>query len=726
MNLIKISLLSFFLVISVDSEAADNKSDKIDNITIIGEKTLPGSATTVTVDDLEKFETMDVHKALASVPGINVRPEEGYGLRPNISIRGTYPDRSGKITLMEDGILIAPAPYAASSAYYFPTFSRINGIEVVKGPAAIKTGPYTIGGAINLISTPIPDSASGFLNQEFGSDGNMKSHLFYGSSSENFGFLVEGLKHETDGFDDMEHTNGDTGFDKTDVVVKLRFNNDPNADLYQQVDIKFQDSDEISDQSYVGLTENDFRSSAHMRYGFTDYDQMDNEHDQLVLSYSMSTGNIDFSATYYENDFARDWFKTDKIGYGGSDKGINNLIDYANAGDAVAISILRGTNTTEESIKLKHNNRSYSSEGIILKSNIKLNNQIITIGYRDTEDDEDRMQWYERTNWVNGTLSALVAGSMPGYSSNNRVTTAQASAFFISDEIDFGQLSITAGIRSEDWKIVQERYVDTARTAVNTANGYPKTLSDDNETLFGIGFDYDLDNGFAIFGGFHEGFTPTTGGADPESADNIEIGVRYANDNLSIEIIRFDTDYANMFGECRASSSGVIEGCDIGDTFNAGASSISGFEIAANTQYVNEAGNRISAALSYTNTDAEFDTTFDSDFWGDVTAGMSLPNLPESQLTMVLSLETITGWNTNLRMMSYGGTCSVAACGANTGIDSYSITDLSLSKAINEKTDFYMVVDNITDSENIVARAPKNGIRVQRPRSYNIGVRYRF
>ena len=124
MNLIKISLLSFFLVISVDSEAADNKSDKIDNITIIGEKTLPGSATTVTVDDLEKFETMDVHKALASVPGINVRPEEGYGLRPNISIRGTYPDRSGKITLMEDGILIAPAPYAASSAYYFPTFSR--------------------------------------------------------------------------------------------------------------------------------------------------------------------------------------------------------------------------------------------------------------------------------------------------------------------------------------------------------------------------------------------------------------------------------------------------------------------------------------------------------------------------------------------------------------------------------------------------------------------------
>jgi len=86
----------------------------------------------------------------------------------------------------------------------------------------------------------------------------------------------------------------------------------------------------------------------------------------------------------------------------------------------------------------------------------------------------------------------------------------------------------------------------------------------------------------------------------------------------------------------------------------------------------------------------------------------------------------VTGWNTHLRMMSYGETCSIVACEANTGIDSYSITDLSFSKTINKETDFYMVIDNITDSKNIVARAPKNGIRTQRPRSYNLGVRYRF
>ena len=97
-------------------------------------KEIAGSASVITEEDLETYEYTDIHKILSNVPGVNFRPEEGYGLRPNISIRGTYADRSGKITLMEDGVLIAPAPYSASSAYYFPTDGRIAGVEVLKGP----------------------------------------------------------------------------------------------------------------------------------------------------------------------------------------------------------------------------------------------------------------------------------------------------------------------------------------------------------------------------------------------------------------------------------------------------------------------------------------------------------------------------------------------------------------------------------------------------------------
>ncbi len=724
--IINLLLLPFLLITVVDSVNSQEKQTNLENITIIGEKNIPGSADVITKEDLEKFATIDVHKALGIIPGINIRPEEGYGLRPNISIRGTYPDRSGKITLMEDGVLIAPAPYAASSAYYFPTFSRISSIEVVKGPAAITTGPYTIGGAINMISTPIPKKASGMLNTEFGSDGNLKTHLHYGDARENFGFLIEGLQHEIDGFDEIEHTGGDTGFDKNDVLVKVRFNSNADAYVYHQFDFKFQESGEESDQTYVGLSEADYLSNPRLRYGFTHYDQMNNDHQQIVLSYSVRSGNAEFNATWYENDFTRDWFKTDKIGYDGSAKGINNLIDYANASDSLATSILRGTNTKAEEIKLKHNNRSYTSEGLVLQGSIKLGSHNVTIGYRDTEDDEDRMQWYEYTDWVNGSLTPLVAGNMPGYSSNNRVTSAKASAFFISDEIIWDNLTITAGMRSEEWDISQERYLDTARTAVNEAAGYPKQLSDSNETVFGLGFTYDLANGYSILGGYHEGFTPTSGGANPESSDNLELGVRYASDDYTFAAIYFNTDYANMFGECRASSSGVVEGCEIGDTFNAGESTISGLEVSYASGWEFRDGNLMSAKLVYTLTNAEFDTTFDSNFWGNVTQGMDIPNVPQSQLALILGADFNNGWEADLRTLYYGSTCSVAACSVNTEIDSYFITDLSVQKEINGNTDFYMVIENLFDSEDIVARAPKNGIRTQRPRSFGVGLRYRF
>jgi hypothetical protein len=36
------------------------------------------------------------------------------------------------------------------------------------------------------------------------------------------------------------------------------------------------------------------------------------------------------------------------------------------------------------------------------------------------------------------------------------------------------------------------------------------------------------------------------------------------------------------------------------------------------------------------------------------------------------------------------------------------------------------VVSNLTDKTDVVARAPKNGARAQKPRSFTLGVRYRL
>ena len=115
-------MLFLFLLLSVVTTInADDEVEEIESVTIIGSKedlkNLAGSGAIISNEDLEIAMDTDIQKILTAVPGVYMRTEEGYGLRPNISIRGTAIERSGKVTIMEDGVLVAPSPYTSSSAY---------------------------------------------------------------------------------------------------------------------------------------------------------------------------------------------------------------------------------------------------------------------------------------------------------------------------------------------------------------------------------------------------------------------------------------------------------------------------------------------------------------------------------------------------------------------------------------------------------------------------------
>jgi len=709
----------------------DSEDSELETITIIGSKAdarnVAGSVSVLTSEDLEIFEYTDIHKILASVPGVNFRPEEGYGLRPNISLRGTYSDRSSKITLMEDGILIAPGPYSASSAYYFPTTGRLSGVEVLKSASAIAHGPYTIGGAINLISTPIPKSSQGFFNQEIGQYGTNRTHFTYGTSEENFGFLLEGHLWDSDGFDSIQDESGDTGFNKDDYIAKFRLNNDRDSGVYHELNVKYQWSEESSDQTYVGLANASFKQNPHERYGLTKYDNMDNTHDTFSVNYGVGVGQFEFSAVVYQNNFARDWFKVDKIDNGkvyGLGNGINDIIGAANSGSADALAILNGDNVQAIDIKLKHNNREYYSEGYDMKLAWSNDVHLVTVGYRETEDNEDRFQWYEYSEWIGGRMGSLTVGSLPGYSSNNRLTEAESKAFYINDVISLGDLTLNIGYRSEDWKITQERYTDSSRTAINTEKGYPKILADGDVGLFGFGVTYNVSNSIAVYAGFNDGFTPTSGGADPEEADNTELGLRYTNGATYIDVGYFRTEYGNMFGSCTASG-GAVGDCEIGDSFNAGEAKIYGFELLAQT-VVESRGLAFPLSVSYTSTNAEFKNTFSSNFWGSVLSGDKIPDMPDRQLALSAGFDTGLRWSGTGTLYAVGDTCSVASCSSGTKINSHWELDISLRFEIRENIDTYLTMINVTDEADIVARAPKNGARAQMPRATLVGLRWRF
>ena len=142
------------------------------------------------------------NRILNNVPGVYLREEDGFGNFPNISLRGADMGRSAKISLMEDGILVAPAPYSAPSAYFFPTVGRMSAVEVFKGSSQIQFGPHSTGGAINFLSTPIPDRKTIYMNFLFGTNNEMRMHTWLGNTMETpdggrVGWLIEGYFRET-------------------------------------------------------------------------------------------------------------------------------------------------------------------------------------------------------------------------------------------------------------------------------------------------------------------------------------------------------------------------------------------------------------------------------------------------------------------------------------------------------------------------------------------------
>ena len=51
----------------------------------------------ISEQELDRYEATDIHQVLARVPGVYVRGEDGFGLRPNIGLRGANSDRSAKV-----------------------------------------------------------------------------------------------------------------------------------------------------------------------------------------------------------------------------------------------------------------------------------------------------------------------------------------------------------------------------------------------------------------------------------------------------------------------------------------------------------------------------------------------------------------------------------------------------------------------------------------------------
>ncbi len=708
---------------------AFSEDGQIDNITIIGRAAdvadVPGSAHVFDAEALEVFNDTDIMRVLRAVPGVYLQEEEGFGLRPNIGIRGSGLDRSARIALLEDGVLIAPAPYSAPSAYYFPTQRRMSSLEVLKGPASVVVGPRTTGGALNMISTPIPSDFGANVDLRVGEHSSYDVHANIGNAGERVSWLLETVQGRSDGFMHVDSPlDGDTGFDIEDYVGKLQIDSDPSADIYQSLRFKLGYTDQTSEQTYLGLTDEDFATDPLMRYAATEGDVFVSEHEQYQVDYVIDPGdNWRATVTAYRNDFERNWYKLQSVNGTGLNSVLTDPDTYAQE-----LSWLKGTTSPDDAISKRANNRTYYSQGVQAEvqwdfgfgeTEVALN-----AGLRLHEDEEDRFQHENDYRMEDGLLFLTTAG--PGGSHTNRVSDASAQAYFVNAEIRSGRWILTPGVRFES---VDLRRLDYSTADPGREQGPTRVRRNSvSTTIPGLGALYRINDDWRLLAGVHKGYNPPGPGssADEESSLNIEAGARYDSGALSFEGIYFFNDYDNLVGTVTDSTGG---GGEIGDQYDGGEVKVAGFELSAAYEW-NVGQVRLPLDVEYTwTTDAEFRSAFESNFdpWGDVEVGDELPYIPEHQLRASTGLEA-DRWRVNLAASYLGKLRTRAGQGAfdpAESIDSRLVWDAMASWRFSDRLSAYLKVDNLFDETYIAARRPA-GVRPGLPRTGYLGLTYRL
>jgi len=738
-------VVSSFSVLAEDKkekeDAAKDKNYPVESIMVIGRQEnishMPGSAQLVTKDDIRQQNYDDINRALLKVPGVYVREEDGFGLFSNISLRGVDTTRSAKVTLMEDGVMVAPAPYSAPSAYYTPTAGRMNSLEILKGSSQIKYGPHTTGGVINYISTPIPNQQKSYLKATLGDFNEKRLHAFTGNKFEakggEFGFVIEGYNRSNDGFKKIDETadfsQGDkTGFDKNDALIKLSWK--PSSQMYQLFEFKYSSSQLNANETYLGLNAEDFQNNPYRRYSASRFDNIDSKQSQSSLRYTLSpTQNLDIVSTVYATNFKRNWYKLSKI------NGQKPALVLASQG--FSLDCAKGLVACDFNVKA--NNRSYSSQGVesvlFYRFNTENSAHEVTFGVRNHKDDVTRFQWQD--TYFQDSQGRIVnrIDGIPG-DAGNRYQQTKALAFYLQDEFSFGNWIVTPGLRYE----LLDQISEDPKGSLQSAGGSKGRDGANSFSMqaMGIGITYEFNASWIGFAGIHTGFSPpspraTRSGLDPETSTALELGLRYSSlsQALAAEATLFYTSFKDLIVVDNVGGAGTGESENFGEVISKGLEFSIQYDAGIandwslnNPYYFNATYSNAIQQNDARSSDAESIFSFGQ-------KGNKVPYIPDLTFSFGTGLEG-EKWNAFVSSSYVSSTFTSAnnVTEAINGdgiadirfgkIDSYFIMDLSAQYFVNDKLTLFSGVQNLWNKSYVVSRQP-DGLRGGMPRFVYVG-----
>ena len=698
---------------------------------------IAGSASFIDDTQIKKSGYTDIERQLNEVPGVHSQTEDGLGLRTNIGMRGVSALRTTKVNITEDGILQGPAVYSNPSMYFFPDTGRAEGIEVLKGAAAIGTGPRTTAGAINIISRTIPTEDEGYYGFTMGDNNYHRNHTYYGGAMGNLSYVFEIQNTATDGYKEVEGASGNdtnAGFRKQSDLFKLRYTM-PSS----YIEISSQNTTETSHESYIGLTRADFAANPYKRYGASSQDKMDNDYHRYILTYNMDLSPAtNFVGKVYKSKYSRNWKKMGSINVDddGSAGGTQTEIDLDDAGLDWTTNCAAGTTVgkracniitngtamvANEYLKRAMGHRDYGMYGYDMKLNHVMGNHDMTFGYRHHHDYRNREDNGDSQKWVLGSNNTMVLDTntvgTDGIQQERKSAWAESISF--QDRITHGNFVTTLGVRYED--VEYDKIEKTSGTLTKFSN---------SETMIAASTAYSMGEGKTAFIGYSQGYNPTgASSVDPEESDNFEIGYRSRNAGGFMEIVAFYVDY-DMLNETCSIASGCGDASQ--DQVNAGEAHSSGVEFTyklnnlfPSTQMKGAgdmSGIRYPFVFSATLQEAERDVTTSS----TIIDGNQLTYSPEESFYISIGAET-NDWDYKFAAKY---TDEYFTNDANTlKTEDAWIVDfqggINLDKLGMQGARAFVNVDNLLD-KTYMASAHEYGVRPNKPQSFMAGVTFDF
>lgn len=635
----------------------------------------PGSVSIVGPTQIEQIQPLSTEDALRTVPGVHIKGEEESGIVANIGIRGLSA-ADYKSLILEDGVPVAPGLFVGNGRYYNPRIQRMSEIEVLKGAAALRYGPNTIGGVVNYKTK---DPIDGFaISGRVGSHQYRETNVEAGTKTPS-GDAKVGLfytRAESDGFQNK-------GFDMEDLMLKGGMQ----LGDKQWLGAKFTYHKNDANISYRGLFLGEYKAGAKYNPAPDDYFLTERKSFDLNHLWEINS-DVSLSTLVYWSEMNRDYWRF----------AVNNAASQA-AGRWVYTDNVAG------------NNRSFERVG--LDSRLTVNHN--TFGIGNQAEIGIRIMDEEM---VDQQINATRANPRSGTISTDRVDSAVSYALFVQNRFDVtDRLSITPGLRIENYE--QKR-----RDRQNSAND---GKSSNTEYLPGVGATYRLSAEAQLYGSVYKAFSPPLNSQsivtgvdqqlDAERSNNIEVGVRGRSGNARYEVTAFQMDFDNQITP--AISGGLTNA-------NAGSTMHRGMEAAFGYAWAN--GISLDANMTWIPT-----ADYREDRGGGILRGNRLPYSPEwlANVTLAYTKGPLrTALIGRYVDEQYGdGDNSEPITGSGNAIwkgklDSYYTVDLTASYDVSKQFRVFGAIKNLTDERYIASL--RQGIYAGPERFFELGARYAF